>query len=1037
MEAATAGAAGGGSKARHGFAGGGIGGEQNLMVALRIRPLSEDEILHGATQITHQMDNRVVVLMDPTEDPEDVLRANRSREKQFVFDVAFDGNASQKEVYLATTKYLIEHVVNGYNATVFAYGATGAGKTYTMLGTDDGPGIMVQTLNELFNEMEKTKRDTMYSVSMSYLEIYNEMIRDLLNTSSGYLDLREDHKGVQVAGLTEIQATSTGEVMKLLKRGNKERTQEPTAANPTSSRSHAVLQVIVKQRDRVKGTTDEVRLGRLYLIDLAGSERASNTLNRGKRMVEGAHINRSLLALGNCINALSTNNNRYINYRDSKLTRLLKDALGGNCKTVMIAHISPASLHFEESRNTLIYADRAKNIKTKVRRNVTDVSYHIAQYTNIIQELRQEIERLRYKLTSAGGSAKKRNVSNIQNVQDEVMESSRKMELKKMKEQLLTTFRDQMEVRRSLMEITNTQMDISLEFSRNTLIINDWETEHAKQRRRESVSDNRYREFDKEQDLHGNDEPQDVSLARAELRVLQEEKDRTHKLKGNLQKELNGMREKAKKVEEVLPKKISRDEEREILSLLCRVHELEIENTEMESLVFLKDHELRKKDLQIQRFQQRRNLCDEIIHQQRVLITVNNIDCPKELEELYDLYQLELDMPVSPDASLTNVHQPYKATSISSINKRLMGENNIEGDSYGNLSNKSSPSKKSFGNITKEEEYKIFSQSPKTRHIKEAQLMESRKNNSKRTFITDPDKDSIFTLSSRGETPVDDTVFRRTHHSDVVLPTNLSMSVSQNFNREQISTNTRNIAALAAAKRRNLIQGEADRLSLPETGIHKSQSTHGVLSTDTYLTASRLAKHDQNFGAPASHRLDDNTSERHSIVTQTTVGYRRATYDNTKKKQNEKNENKRKAKTEVYGGYQLSKTNPRGGKNSDLKNVNNRVAKKKITNATRLPPPPEMNKNRLQGESSKNEGDVQQFEPLSTPPSIVYQSAPDKGKGLALQKRYRAFNNGSESSAASTPQLNEPNKRSSRKPPPSIPSTYRKGDISITGYKVV
>lgn len=343
------------------------GGEQNLTVALRVRPMAEDEILQGAHPAAYKVENNMVVLLDPSDDPDDILRANRSREKQYVFDCTFDGNCTQRDVYAATTKVLIPSVADGYNATVFAYGPTGAGKTYTMLGTDEEPGIMVQALNDLFLEM-KQNTNKAFKVTMSYLEIYNEMIRDLLNPDSGFLELREDAKGsVQVAGISEASARSTEEVMEMLVKGNLERTQEPTAANATSSRSHAILQVTVKQRNKIKNVMQEIRTGRLFMVDLAGSERAANTHNRGKRMVEGAHINRSLLALGNCINALSEKNGpKYINYRDSKLTRLLKDALGGNCKTVMIAHISPASTQFEESRNTLVYADRAKQIKTKV-----------------------------------------------------------------------------------------------------------------------------------------------------------------------------------------------------------------------------------------------------------------------------------------------------------------------------------------------------------------------------------------------------------------------------------------------------------------------------------------------------------------------------------------------------------------------------------------------------------------------------------------------------------------------------------------------
>ncbi|NXT75576.1 KIF19 protein, partial [Zapornia atra] len=311
-----------------------------------------------------------VVLMDPSEDPDDILRANRSREKTFVFDVVLDHRATQEEVYVSTMKNLIGGVISGYNATIFAYGPTGTGKTYTMLGTDCEPGIYIRTLGDLFKALEATTEEMDYRVSMSYLEIYNEVIRDLLNPSSGFLDLREDSRGsIQIAGITEVSTRNAQEIMQLLTKGNKQRTQEPTAANKTSSRSHAVLQVTVTQTSQRQAVGEEMRTGKLFMVDLAGSERAAQTQNRGKRMKEGAHINRSLLALGNCINALSEKGGsraQFVNFRDSKLTRLLKDSLGGNSRTVMIAHISPASTSFEESRMTLIYADRAKNIKTQV-----------------------------------------------------------------------------------------------------------------------------------------------------------------------------------------------------------------------------------------------------------------------------------------------------------------------------------------------------------------------------------------------------------------------------------------------------------------------------------------------------------------------------------------------------------------------------------------------------------------------------------------------------------------------------------------------
>ncbi|TNN03241.1 hypothetical protein fugu_000270 [Takifugu bimaculatus] len=468
--------------------------DQQLTVALRIRPVSDAEQEEGATIAAHRLDEQMVILMDPLEDPDDILRANRSREKTYMFDVAFDYLASQAEVYRATTKGLIEGLISGYNATCLRLRPHrcvdgSCGKTYTMLGTDKEPGIYVRTLNDLFRAIEETSDDMLYSVSMSYLEIYNEMIRDLLNPSSGFLDLREDSKGViQVAGITEVSTINAQEIMELLVKGNKQRTQEPTAANRTSSRSHAVLQVAVRQQSRCRDVLQEVRFARLFMIDLAGSERAAQTQNRGQRLKEGAHINRSLLALGNCINALSDKNGaKYVNYRDSKLTRLLKDSLGGNSRTVMIAHISPASVAFEESRNTLTYADRAKNIRTRVKKNLVNVSYHIAQYTNIISDLRCEVQRLKKKIADQSSRQLTSERADIRHVQAEVQAHSSQQsraETDQLREQLLDAFRQQMVIRRSLLELENSSMEIQIDTSKHLLTIADWEQEQSKHRRK-------------------------------------------------------------------------------------------------------------------------------------------------------------------------------------------------------------------------------------------------------------------------------------------------------------------------------------------------------------------------------------------------------------------------------------------------------------------------------------------------------------------------------------------------------------------------
>ena len=270
-----------------------------------------------------------------------------------------------------TTKFLCDGVLNGYNSTVFAYGQTGAGKTYTMLGNEQSPGIMFNTMKEVFKQMKQYQIDRQYTIRVSFLEIYNENIKDLIMVSNDVLDLREDPiKGVCVAGLSEIEVHTPDEIFELLIYGNRNRTQEATGANETSSRSHAVLQIICEYKEKDSGVKSEIKLGKLSLIDLAGSERAAKTGNRGLRMIEGANINKSLLALGNCINMLHENiikgQQNYIPFRDSKLTRLLKDSLGGNCRTVMIANIAPGSSNYEDTHNTLKYANRAKNIKTNV-----------------------------------------------------------------------------------------------------------------------------------------------------------------------------------------------------------------------------------------------------------------------------------------------------------------------------------------------------------------------------------------------------------------------------------------------------------------------------------------------------------------------------------------------------------------------------------------------------------------------------------------------------------------------------------------------
>lgn len=323
----------------------------------------------------------------------------QNKELEFMFDTVFTLDANNEDIFEGTTKELINNLLDGYNCSVFAYGATGAGKTHTMLGKEDDPGITYRTVAELFSKMDEQSEERDFSLGVTYLEVYNENVQDLLH-KSGPLHIRDDGRcGMIVAGMKIITIHSADELLTLLARGNRNRTQHPTDANQESSRSHAVFQVYVMITNKLDG---QVRKVKLSMIDLAGSERATATGMNSARFKEGANINKSLLALGNCINNLA-DGIKHINYRDSKLTRLLKDSLGGNCHTVMIANISPSSKSFEDTYNTLRYANRAKKIKTSVKKNIVNCQMHVTGYIKMVEDQKKEIQQLKQKLQALEG----------------------------------------------------------------------------------------------------------------------------------------------------------------------------------------------------------------------------------------------------------------------------------------------------------------------------------------------------------------------------------------------------------------------------------------------------------------------------------------------------------------------------------------------------------------------------------------------------------------------------------------------------------
>uniref|UniRef100_A0A8C8H828 Kinesin motor domain-containing protein n=1 Tax=Oncorhynchus tshawytscha TaxID=74940 RepID=A0A8C8H828_ONCTS len=337
-----------------------------VRVALRCRPLVTKEINEGCQ----------TCLTFVPGDPQVIVGI----EKAFTYDYVFDPTTEQEEVFNSAVSPLLCGLFKGYHATVLAYGQTGSGKTFSMGGTytsaqENEPtvGVIPRVVRMIFQEREK-HTDCEFSLAVSYLEIYNEDILDLLCPSvskdkPSTINIREDPKeGIKIVGLTEREVFSANEMVGCLELGNSARTVGSTAMNAASSRSHAIFTITLEQR---RGADKSV-FSILHLVDLAGSERQKKTKAEGDRLKEGISINRGLLSLGNVISALGDESKKgtFVPYRDSKLTRLLQDSLGGNSHTLMIACVSPADSNIEETINTLRYADRARKIKNKPVVNV-------------------------------------------------------------------------------------------------------------------------------------------------------------------------------------------------------------------------------------------------------------------------------------------------------------------------------------------------------------------------------------------------------------------------------------------------------------------------------------------------------------------------------------------------------------------------------------------------------------------------------------------------------------------------------------------
>ncbi|KAK7479550.1 hypothetical protein BaRGS_00029187 [Batillaria attramentaria] len=358
---------------------------------LFVRPLLPKEKLGGEQICVRQVPNTQQVVL--------------GKDRAFTFDYTFSTKCTQEELYTQCVEPLVKSLFEGYNSTVFAYGQTGSGKTYTIGGgdisalTEEEYGVIPRALHQMFDTMA-TNTGVTYDVRVSYIEIYKEELRDLLDleASSKDLHVREDDKGnTVIVGAREEQVESLDEVMSLLEAGSAARHTGSTQMNEHSSRSHSVFTVLID--------IPHCMSGKFHFVDLAGSERAHRTGNVGDRFKESIHINSGLLSLGNVISSLGDPKKKpiHIPYRDSKITRILKDSLGGNAKTVMICCISPASCNFDETLNALKYANRARNIKNKpvINRDIQSIRFEEMQ--SEIMALREELARQRTCVQSAYG----------------------------------------------------------------------------------------------------------------------------------------------------------------------------------------------------------------------------------------------------------------------------------------------------------------------------------------------------------------------------------------------------------------------------------------------------------------------------------------------------------------------------------------------------------------------------------------------------------------------------------------------------------
>jgi len=369
--------------------------DDNVKVVVRCRPLNDTEKKNKcAKSVNVDTVRRCISVKNPAEG------AGDEPPKEFTFDVVFGPDSKQVDVYNECARKIVDSVLEGYNGTIFAYGQTGTGKTFTMEGVRAIPelrGIIPNSFAHIFGSIAKAEGDSRFLVRVQYLEIYNEEVKDLLGKDqNARLDVKErPDVGVYVKDLSHFVANNADDMDRIMTVGNKNRSVGATNMNEHSSRSHAIFTVMIECSDKGPDGQQRVKMGKLNLVDLAGSERQSKTGATGQRLKEATKINLSLSTLGNVISSLVDGKSTHVPYRNSKLTRLLQDSLGGNAKTLMIANCGPADYNYDETISTLRYANRAKNIKNKAQINEDPKDA-------LLRQLQKEMEELKRQLTEEG-----------------------------------------------------------------------------------------------------------------------------------------------------------------------------------------------------------------------------------------------------------------------------------------------------------------------------------------------------------------------------------------------------------------------------------------------------------------------------------------------------------------------------------------------------------------------------------------------------------------------------------------------------------